>query len=58
MHNLQIDQLPQALDMPGAGAVQFAEAIHVSRHRRGFPWPDGKGDASEIYVYHLWHECM
>jgi hypothetical protein len=34
-----------------------AEAIHASHHRRSFPWPDKKGPACEITIYHLWHEC-
>jgi hypothetical protein len=34
-----------------------AEALHVSRHRRGFLWPDDKGMATDILVYHSWHRC-
>jgi len=34
-----------------------AEAVHVTQHRRDFPWPDGKGLATDITVYHLWHRC-
>jgi hypothetical protein len=40
-----------------AGATPHAEAIHISKHARGFPWPDGKGPATEITIYHLWHDC-
>jgi hypothetical protein len=34
-----------------------AEPVHVSQHRRNFLWPDGKGRANDIIVYHLWHRC-
>ena len=40
-----------------AAARPEAEAVYVSRHRRDFPWPDGKGRATNITVYHLWHRC-
>src|ERR1035437_8709564 len=40
-----------------AMACSEAEAVHVSQHRRDFPWPDGKGRATNITVYHLWHRC-
>lgn len=40
-----------------AAACSEAEAVHVSQHRRDFPWPDGKGRATDITVYHLWHRC-
>ena len=54
---LQTLTFPQPATVSDAAATAFAEAIHVSRHRRGFPWPDGKGPASDITIYHLWHEC-
>lgn len=38
-------------------ACTEAEAIHISQHRRAFFWPDGKGLATDITVYHLWHRC-
>ena len=40
-----------------AAACREAEAVYVSQHRRDFPWPDGKGRATNITVYHLWHCC-
>ena len=33
------------------------DPLHSSRHRRGFSWRDGKGDACPITVYHSWHVC-
>ncbi len=42
---------------PTAVASPDAEAVHVTRHRRDFRWPDGKGLATDIIVYHLWHRC-
>lgn len=55
--NLKVVELPQVLDMPAARATSRCEALHASKHSRGFPWPDGKGAATEIAVYHLWHRC-
>lgn len=34
-----------------------AEALYVSRHRRGFPWVGGKGPATDIFIFHSWHKC-
>jgi hypothetical protein len=34
-----------------------SEPIHVSKHRREFAWPDRKGKACNITIYHLWHDC-
>ncbi len=42
---------------PAAAPCAEAEAVHVTQHRRDFPWPDGKGLATDITVYHLWHRC-
>lgn len=33
------------------------EPMHRSRHGRGFSWPDGKGPAVDIFLYHSWHRC-
>ena len=57
MKSLQTEQLPSLLSAPGAGRTEFAEAVHVSRHRREFPWPDGKGTATPIDVFHVWPLC-
>lgn len=50
-------QTPESSLSPAAAACAEAEAVHISQHRRDFPWPDGKGQASNISVYHLWHRC-
>ena len=50
-------QLPTSCPASGATACSEAEAVHLSRHSRGFTWPDAKGPATEITVYHLWHRC-
>jgi hypothetical protein len=51
----------QTLDLPSVGkgvsAFTTAEAVHISRHKRPFPWLHGKGQASDITIYHLWHDC-
>ena len=50
-------ELPQACRASGATADAHAEPVHISRHRRGFPWPHKKGNATDITIYHLWHDC-
>lgn len=50
-------QPPESCPAPGAAACVSAETVHTSRHHRAFPWPDRKGLASDITVYHLWHQC-
>ncbi len=57
MASLASIQLPQPCvsSVPPSNAA--AEPIHTSRHRRSFPWPHGKGAATEITIYHLWHDC-
>ena len=54
MRSLQTEQPPEPLTAAGAGATEFAEPVHISRHRRGFPWPHGKGPATPIDVFHVW----
>ena len=50
-------QLPGACLISAAAECADAEAVHISRHRRNFPWPHAKGPATDITVYHLWHRC-
>jgi len=50
-------QVPEGCAATGAEACTEAEAVHISEHRRDFQWPDGKGLATNITVYHLWHRC-
>ena len=54
---LRIVELPIVVPHPGASAVGYADTLYVSRHRRGFPWIENKGDATDIFVYHSWHDC-
>ncbi len=55
--SLKTTSLPQALSHPAATAIAQAEALHISRHQRGFPWIYGKGPATDILIYHTWHDC-
>jgi hypothetical protein len=57
MTSLATLQLPTACLASGAAACSEAESVHISQHRRNFSWPDAKGPACEITVYHLWHRC-
>ena len=38
-------------------AAQQADCMHVSVHAREFSWPDGRGQACNIRIYHSWHSC-
>lgn len=55
MKSLHTLELPTAATCSMATAS--AEAIRISRHKRPFPWLHGKGPATEITIYHLWHDC-
>ena len=57
MTSLATVQLPGACLISAAAECTEAEAVHISRHRRNFPWPHSKGPATDITVYHLWHRC-
>jgi hypothetical protein len=54
---LKIKELPRAVKYNDTQAPTTAEKLHVSIHERGFVWPDGKGIASKIAIYHLWCDC-
>ena len=54
MTSLATVQLPRSCHTPGADRAQ---PIHISKHRRGFSWLDNKGRATDITIYHLWHDC-
>ena len=57
MKRLQTERLPAPISAVEAGPTRFAEIVHMSRHRRNFPWRDGKGQATPIGVFHLWCLC-
>ena len=57
MTSLATDELPRACRASDATGDAHAEPIHISKHRRGFPWPHKKGKATDITIYHLWHDC-
>ena len=50
-------ELPRACRASDAAGRTRAEPIHISKHRRRFSWPDKKGRATDITIYHLWHDC-
>ncbi len=47
---LKTGELPRSIAHPGAVARDNAEALHVSRHRRGFHWVEEKGPATDILI--------
>ncbi|MCP3997061.1 MAG: hypothetical protein GY722_18675 [bacterium] len=57
LEQLKTAELPRPIALAAAAAQDKAEALHLSRHRRGFPWVADKGPATEILIYHSWHEC-
>ena len=57
MTSLAIVQFPEPCLAPDAASNPRAEAVHISRHRRNFSWLDNKGQATDITIYHLWHDC-
>ena len=57
MASLAIVQLPQPYQSSVTTTDTHAEPIHISQHRRSFSWPDEKGPATDISIYHLWHDC-
>jgi hypothetical protein len=54
---LKVVDLPTMVATTSATAQEFCEALHVSRHKRGFPWVANKGYATNILIYHSWHCC-
>lgn len=57
MKSLAIAQVPQPCSASDSSVGPSAEVIHISKHRRSFSWPHGKGPATNITIYHLWHDC-
>ncbi len=54
---LKTVELPRPVLLTEAANGPETETLHVSRHRRGFTWLDGKGPATDIWIYHSWHRC-
>ena len=40
-----------------ARPAKRADGLHVSVHARTFSWPDGRGTACDIRIFHSWHSC-
>ena len=57
MSTLQTQQLPTRTTNEMAGSTPAAEAVFMSRHERTFQWPDGKGQATPIDIFHVWCLC-
>jgi hypothetical protein len=57
MSTLQTQQLPARAIMERAGSTPAAEAVFMSRHERTFQWPDSKGQATPIDIFHVWCLC-
>jgi hypothetical protein len=57
MTSLATARLPEAYGASDATGDVHVEPIHISKHHRRFSWPDKKGRATDITIYHLWHDC-
>lgn len=57
MKTLHTLDLPATATSGAAAATTTAETVHISRHKRPFSWLHAKGQATDITIYHLWHDC-
>jgi hypothetical protein len=49
---------PTAITLVANGATSpKAEQLHFTTHQRNFQWPQSKGSASPIRIFHSWHKC-
>jgi hypothetical protein len=55
--NTLLGQPTAVTPVPGGHINQFAEGLHVTTHHRNFAWPNGKGKAGPIRIFHSWHSC-
>lgn len=55
--SLATKNMPQPLRHGRGKAGAPSERIHKSIHRREFHWPDNKGKACDITIYHVWFDC-
>lgn len=53
---LKISVDPAPID--GSRATKGAEIVYSSTHTRGFHWPDGRGCACDIRIFHCWYSCV
>jgi hypothetical protein len=61
MHQ-QKNELAMIEELKPVGKSLFTETertdcLHVSVHARSFSWPDDRGKACSISIYHSWHPC-
>lgn len=57
LERLKTSELPRPVEAPDPATGGRAEPLHVSRHLREFSWIDGSGAATDIFIYHSWHDC-
>lgn len=41
----------------GSNASSVSESLHYTTHKRSFKWPQKKGPAKPIQLFHSWHKC-
>lgn len=57
LNTLETIQHPVRCKANAAAAEPGAEALYITKHHRRFSWLNGKGPATDVTVYHLWHDC-
>lgn len=57
LERLKTSELPRPIEDLHTVICGNVETLYVSRHRREFSWPDGNGAATDIFIYHSWHDC-
>jgi hypothetical protein len=53
----QLGTLKQAKPVTGSKAVPHAEVLHYTTHRRSFVWPSTGRQATQLQLFHSWHDC-
>ncbi len=53
----ELGVLQEPTRVRGSRSGTRADCLHVSVHTRAFSWPDGRGSACNIRIFHSWHSC-
>jgi hypothetical protein len=55
--HLYVQEIVTPLPGEESDSGRHYEGLHFSTHARPFEWPDGRGPACPITIYHSWHDC-
>ncbi|WP_050382226.1 hypothetical protein [Bradyrhizobium pachyrhizi] len=45
------------MQVANCAGSSVAEPLHFTTHERNFEWPQDRGSASAIRIFHSWHKC-